>query len=78
MAKLVRMSSSDKLRGNIYKVEWREKGKGVNEILVGATNAEFAKSKVKRFKGIPKSQQVTTRIYKKGQRPYNSINVLVG
>jgi len=78
MAKMERMSSAKPLRGSVYKVEWLEKGRGVNSILVGATNAEFAKSKVKRYKGIPKSQQVATKLYKKGQYPYNSIDILVG
>lgn len=52
----------------IYKVEWLERGYGVRQDYVKAKTGEFAKNKIKRRYGIPKSQQVATKLIKAGGR----------
>ena len=71
-----RFSSAEKLTTNIYKSEWRASGRGVMEELVAAATADSARNKIKRYMGIPKSQQVVRVIYKKGKAPYNSVMAL--
>jgi len=50
----------------IYKIEWLEHGRGVRQEYVKARTAEFAKNKLKRRYGIPKSQQVATKLFRTG------------